>query len=175
MLGEKNISATAICDHWIGYVYRIEQNIDEALETQIKALKQMEENTAGITKQRFVSDSCFELGCFYHEKGDLDNAVEFHQRSLLLREKQVGDFKPKLQSYAHLAMVLMSVKLERPPTSNDHPVLKCEIVSFLDKAVELCKEQSQRGNARERFPVFTDSDHSWLCTDRFNIIFIFIF
>lgn len=63
-------------------------------------------------------------------------------------------------------MVLMSVKLERPPTSNDHPVLKCEIVSFLDKAVELCKEQSQRGNARERFPVFTDSDHSRLCTDR---------
>lgn len=153
MVGKGNMS-TAICYHWLGYVYCRQQNMDKALEAQSKALKEMEENTVDVTTGSFISDSCFELGCIYHEKGHLKYAVEFHQRSLLIREEQGAGFKRKLQSYLYLAKVLMSERLKRPRTSNnEYAKITSEIVSLLDKALKLCKEQHQRGNFLERFPV----------------------
>ena len=152
MVGQGNIS-TAISYHWLGYVYRRQQNIDKAFETQSRALKEMEKNTMDMTTGSFISDSCFELGCIYYEKGDLKNAVEFHQRSLLIREEHVAGFKCKLQSYLYLAKVLMSERIKRPCASNEYAKVTSEIVSLLDKALALCKEQFQRGNLHERFPV----------------------
>lgn len=152
MLGQENLSA-AICHHWIGYVYRREKNIDKALEIQHKVLQEMEQNTANITSGSLISDSCFELGCIYQEMGNLQRAVDFHQRSLLIREKDVADFKPKLQSYTHLALVLMTQKLERPHASSKHSELTSRIVNLLGRAVALVEEQAQHGNLRDRFPV----------------------
>ena len=153
MVGKGNMS-TAICYHWLGYVYRRQHIMDKAFETQSRALKEMEENAGDIITGSFISDSCFELGCIYHEKGHLKNAVEFHQRSLLIREERGAGFKRKLQSYLYLAKVLMSERLKRRPcASNEYAKITSQIVSLLDKALTLCKEQSQRGNLRERFPV----------------------
>ena len=151
MIGKGNMSI-AICHHWIGYIYRRRQNVDKAFETQSKALQEVEEST-GSTKGSFVSDCCFELGCIYYEMGDLNQAKEFHERSLLIREEQVCDFKPMLQSCIHFAVVLMSLKHKRPDTSNEHTKVTSKVVSLLNKAVTLCKEQSQCGNLLDRFPV----------------------
>ena len=153
MVGKGNMS-TAFCYHWLGYVHRRQHIMDKAFETQSRALKEMEENTGDIITGSFISDSCFELGCIYHEKGHLKNAVEFHQRSLLIREERGAGFKCKLQSYLYLAKVLMSERLKRRPcASNEYAKITSQIVSLLDKALTLCKEQSQHGNLRERFPV----------------------
>ena len=152
MFGKGNMS-TAICHHWLGYVYHRKQDIDKALETQSIALREMEESTADITTGSFISDSCFELGCIYHEKGELKKSVELHQRSLLIREEQVAEFKPKLQSYIRLAMALMSDKLKRPHSTKENTDLTSQIVCLLNKAVVLCTEQFQHGNLRDRFPV----------------------
>lgn len=152
MFGKGNMS-NAVCHHWLGYLYRQRKHLEKALQAQSRALHEMEKDAVDATSGSFISDSCFELGCIYHEIGDFKNAVSCHQRSLFIREEQVAHFKPKLQSYVHLAVVLYdrSVKFSRHCIANE--VLNSEIVPLLEKAVTLCKEQSQSGNLRDKFPV----------------------
>ena len=152
MIGKGNMS-NPVCHHWLGYLYRQRKLFEKALQAQTRALREMEKDAIDATYGSFRSDSCFELGCIHHEIGDLEKAVSFHQKSLFMREEQVTHFKPKLQSYVHLAVVLYdrSVKFSRHCIFND--VLNSEIVPLLEKTVTLCKEQSQSGNLRDKFPV----------------------
>lgn len=162
MFGNGSIS-TAICHHWLGYLHRRRKHLEMALQAQSRALQEMEENAshATSTSASFISDSYFELGCIYHETGDFENAVGFHQKSVFKREEQAAHsqlFKPKLQSYIHLALVLYdrSVKIKSsagPCMYNKYLVIDPQIVSLLEKAVTLCKEQAKSGNLRDRFPV----------------------
>ena len=152
MFGKGNMS-NAVCHHWLGYLYRQRKHLVKALQAQNRALHEMEKDAIDATSGSFISDSCFELGCIHHEIGDFEKAVSFHQKSLSMREEQVAHFKPKLQSYVHLAVVLYdrSVKFSRHCIFNE--VLNSEIVPLLDKAVTLCKEQSQSGKLRDQFPI----------------------
>lgn len=154
MFGKGNIS-TAICQHWLGYLYRQRKYLEKALQAQHRALQEMEKDATDATDATsgsFISDACFELGCIYHEIGDFKNAVSFHQKSLSIRDEHISHFKPKLQSYIHLAVVLYdrSVKFSRPCEANE---LVLQIVPLLETAVTLCQEQSQSGNLCDRFPV----------------------
>ena len=153
MFGKGNMS-NAVCRHWLGYLYRQRRHLEKALQAQTRAMQEMEEDAIDATSGRFRSDSCFELGCIHHEIGELEKAVSFHQESLFMREEQVvTHFKPKIQSCVHLAVVLYdrSVKFSRHCIFNE--VLNSEIVPLLEKTVTLCKDQSQSGNLRDKFPV----------------------
>ena len=152
LAGKRNMS-TAICQHWLGYVHRRQENVEKAFEAQSKALQEMEQSTVDMTIGTFISDSCFELGCIYYAKGDLRTAIEFHQRALAMREEEAASFKQKLQSYLHLAKVLMDGELKMPQLSNECPNLTAKIVTLLDKALAVCKEQYQYGNLCDKFPV----------------------
>lgn len=146
MFGKGNIS-NAVCHHWLGYVYRRSKHLEKALQAQTRALHEMKEDAINATSGSFISASYFELGCIHHETRDLEKALSFHQKTLSMREEQVAHFKPKLQSYVHLAVVLY----DRHCIFNE--VLNSEIVPLLEKAVILCKEQCQSGNLRDRLPV----------------------
>lgn len=65
----------------------------------------------------------------------------------------MAQFKSNLQPYVHLAVVLYdrSVKFSRQCIFNE--VLNSEIVPLLEKAVTLCKEQSQSGKLHDQFPI----------------------
>ena len=148
MFGKGNMS-NAVCLHWLGYLYRQSKHHENALQAQTRALHEMEKDAIDATSGSFISDSCFELGCIHHKIGDLEKAVTFHKKALFMREEQVAHFRPKLQSYVHLAVVLYdrSVRFSRHFFNE---VLNSEIVPLLEKAVILCKEQSQSGNLRDR-------------------------
>lgn len=152
MFGKGNMS-NAVCYHWLGFLYRRRKHLVKALQAQTRALYEMEKDAIDATSGSFISDSCFELGCIYHEIGDFEKAVNFHQKSLLMREEHVAQFKSNLQSYVHLAVVLYdrSVKFSRQCIFNE--VLNSEIVPLLEKAVTLCKEQSQSGKLHDQFPI----------------------
>ena len=148
----KGNTSTAICRHWLGYLYRQRKYLDKAREAQRRALQEMEEDSSDAASGSFISDCCFELGCVYHEIGNFENAVSFHQKSLTIREEQFACFKLKLQSYVHLAVVLYdrSVMFSKSVVANE---LISQIVALLEKAVTLCQEQAQSGNLRDIFPV----------------------
>lgn len=150
LAGNRNMS-TAICQHWLGYVHRRLENMEKAFEAQSKALQELEQSTVDMTGGTFISDSCFELGCIYYANGDLRNAIEFHQRALVMREEEAAGFKRKLQSYLHLAKVLVDRELKMPQLCNEHPKSPVKIGNLLDKALTLCKEQYQYGNLHDKF------------------------
>lgn len=149
MVGNNEMSS-AICHHWQGYLHRRMEDFEKALEVQNKALKEMEQNTTVDSSRRFLADLYFELGCIHYELGNVENAASFLEKSLSIHEEQVGYFKPKLRLYIHLAKVQYLKSIRCSGSINKWTQ---KTLSFLERAVTLCMENSHSGHFRDKLPV----------------------